>query len=522
MKKGLLLLLTFSLAFLYSNAQSKVFKEVSEEISSLVAPITQDDALVGYLVFARLEKASEDSFNYRVTIMDENLNDIGTVNFKEENIFLQGVAFEQDVLCLAYFKSRVYGKAFSSSKVFKAEKPGFKNYVMLQFLGLNGKILKTNSLPVNIKLEDFPTGKRREVKAFGKLKNDIQLINVPQHGFACFYGDEDKKQLSVFKSNGERLWQKPINEEPTGLSLLASGNDLYMVTNLKDAEDKYSFEIHSFGVQDSVVYPKYTLKDKNGHGLALLTFANNPATGKPYVSGYVRSSRKSTYGGAPKGIVKGYYAGIYTCSFNGHDKKDIKEVFSYWDDNSNPSISAKGYYRDEKVYADLNTSFRDYAGNTYFVGNSFVKRPRWGAIVSSIITAPLITPPIFILALGGTSKARLDNPILLKQDVKGILTYETPVESKKGSFRRAAFPLSLSGYRTFTTVMNPNTKNHYLIVDDGANSSIYNVNNKKVVRKVPAKDGNVTTKIFPAKEGHIMVAEYNKKEKYTRVSIEAL
>jgi hypothetical protein len=28
--------------------------------------------------------------------------------------------------------------------------------------------------------------------------------------------------------------------------------------------------------------------------------------------------------------------------------------------------------------------------------------------------------------------------------------------------------------------------------------------------------------IFPAKEGHIMVAEYNRKEKYTRVSIEAL
>jgi hypothetical protein len=28
--------------------------------------------------------------------------------------------------------------------------------------------------------------------------------------------------------------------------------------------------------------------------------------------------------------------------------------------------------------------------------------------------------------------------------------------------------------------------------------------------------------VFPAKEGHVLVSEYNKKEKYTRYSIEAL
>ncbi|HEX8460686.1 MAG TPA: DUF6770 family protein, partial [Segetibacter sp.] len=83
MRKPLVAALCSLLAFCSADAQSKVFKEVSDEISSEMKVITQDDALVGYLMFTRLEKASEDSFNYRISIMDENLNDIGKVNFKE-------------------------------------------------------------------------------------------------------------------------------------------------------------------------------------------------------------------------------------------------------------------------------------------------------------------------------------------------------------------------------------------------------------------------------------------------------
>src|ERR1700760_2194944 len=82
-----------------AHTQTKVFKEVGEDISTQIKTITQDNALVGYLAFTRLEKADADSFNYRVTIMDENLHDIGTVNFRQENVDLQAVSFEQNVLC---------------------------------------------------------------------------------------------------------------------------------------------------------------------------------------------------------------------------------------------------------------------------------------------------------------------------------------------------------------------------------------------------------------------------------------
>ena len=90
-------------------AQTKVFREVSEDISTRFKAITQDNTLVGYLAFTRLEKADADSFNYRVTIMDENLKDIGTVNFRQGNLELQTVSFEQNVLCLGYVQSELSG-----------------------------------------------------------------------------------------------------------------------------------------------------------------------------------------------------------------------------------------------------------------------------------------------------------------------------------------------------------------------------------------------------------------------------
>ena len=76
--------------------------------------------------------------------------------------------------------------------------------------------------------------------------------------------------------------------------------------------------------------------------------------------------------------------------------------------------------------------------------------------------------------------------------------------------------------RSFYTVSNAATRSNFLIVDEPKNVTIYNVEKRKVVRQVPHRDGGVSTYIFPAKEGHIMVMEYNRKAKETRLSIEAL
>ena len=76
--------------------------------------------------------------------------------------------------------------------------------------------------------------------------------------------------------------------------------------------------------------------------------------------------------------------------------------------------------------------------------------------------------------------------------------------------------------KKFYKVSNLNTKTDYVIVDDVKDIVIYNLTQKKVMRTISHKDGGSRINIYPAKEGHVMVAEYNKKEKYSRLSIESL
>src|SRR4051794_14337814 len=193
-----------------ARSQSKVFKQVGDEISSTMKVITQDDALVGYLVFTKLEKASEDSFNYKISIMDENLNDIGTVNFREENLTLQSVAFDQDVLCLGYLKSSLLDKVMRNRKKYNAAAESAKHAVVIQFLGLDGKQIKLNQVRVdpNTEMWNNLDGSK---EAHVTLKEPIQLKNIPQRGFACFYGDENGNKLLAYDLSGEQVWKKNIS-----------------------------------------------------------------------------------------------------------------------------------------------------------------------------------------------------------------------------------------------------------------------------------------------------------------------
>lgn len=523
MRKLLLSLMAIVWACSAVNAQSKVFKEVSEEMSSQFFPLIQNHAVIGYIGFSRLEKASEDMYNYKVTIMDENLNDLGAVNFKDAGLILADVAFEQDVLCLGYFKTNMIDKTYKKLKQFNAATSGFKNHIMLQFLNLDGKILETINNPIELNITNVLTYKG--YAPTGKLKQGLQVINVPEHGFASFYGDDKKNLLSFYQPNGKKAWDRTIKEELVS-NLISSGSDVFMLAKGPDqpvyrTNEPNSFELLSYNVKDSSAYPKIKIKDKKNHALSVLRFDIDPVTEKPFISGHVNGLRSNSGGGSAKGIARGYYSGLYTINFNGHTQKEVKEQFVYWDDNSNSDISSKGYFRDKRSYAQFYNSFRDYNGNTYFAADGLIKKIKPGTIASSVILAPLFVISPMIL-MTGTQKAKIGEPILFKLDNKGKLSYSSPIEGESFRYGRANLSTDLLGSRSYYPARNQDQKQQYLIISEKENSTIYNVSTNKKVRTLPLKDKNIRRAVLPAKDGSIMVMEVNKKEKYTRVSIEAL
>ena len=525
MKRMLSFTLSCVISVMTVQAQSKVFKEVSEEISSQMRVITQDDALIGYLAFTQLEKANADSFNYKISIMDENLNDIGSVNFREENLNLQAVSFEQDMLCLAYIKSNVIGNNYASTKAFKKALDKAKHAVVTQFISLQGKILQTNNYNVDITTSEtygYNGATYNAHFAVGKLKRPVVLKNIPQKGFTCFYGDENDNNLLAFNPLGKQVWKKTL-PKADGFSLLTSNNNIYILSKKKEKMLEGGFEVTGYNSEDGKQFSNYILKDKKGNSLKVLDFENDPATGKPVVSGNIINSKYGNNFMTPKHITKGTYDGVFTILLNGPKKSDIKETFSYWGDGSqSPNISTRAKFSENESFPRFSETVRDNNGNTYFVGSSLIKKTKWGAIASSVVLAPLIVVSPFILAMGGTQKYKIKDAMLVKQNANGGLTLEKVIPGDDARFYPNRMPLNEMDTKSYYSVFNSNTKTNFIIVDDVKNIVIYNINSKKIERTVSHKDGQVRTNIYPAKEGYIMVSEYNKKEKYTRLSIEAL
>ncbi|RFM29544.1 DUF6770 family protein [Deminuibacter soli] len=508
---------------LFTPAQKKVFKEVSDGMSSTTMPIMQGKSLVGYLAFTKLEKINADSFHYKINIMDENLNDIGTVLFSEKKLFLQSVAIEQDVLCLGYLQSNLIESDYSRREYRKKKDTEDEN-VLTQFVDLSGKIIATNRIKVEI--EHTPPMIDAQHRGPVKLKREIELHNISQKGFALFYSDERNASLVTYNTRGEQTWHTSFLPEIYS-HMLVCGYAVYFLKWNTDNQTPYEggYELFGYNTLNNTKLPGMKLNDDQGNALKVLAFDVDPGTGRPYIAGNIINKRYSQFWFTGKGIIKGMYSGVFTIYIDGPSKSDIHEQYTYWNGMEHPlipGISRKGYFEDAETYARMSSAFRDYDGNTYFAASGMVKSPRWGCIASSIITAPLILPPLIILNTG-TEKTKFTDGLLLKLDKEGKLSIVTTFPGYHTGYRPARMFYSEYSYiRKFNTVADADTKTTYLIDYDKKKILIYNVAQNKVVRTIQRKDGDITTTVYPAKEGHIMVSEYNEKEKSTTVSIESL
>lgn len=516
------ILLLIILAAPCAKAQTKVFKAVAEDMDQDFQAIFQDGKLVGYLVFTQLERASADSFNYRISIMDENLNDIGSVNFREEKLNLKGVSFDQDVLCLAYVKTNFVGKEYNKEKDFNRDINKCRAALFTQFLALNGKIIATNSVNMDIAPEYvLAANSNRHGYANGRLKHSIQLRNISGKGFTCFYGDDKKNNLVVFNTTGKLTWQKQVHEGFVDVSLLTSDADINLLIKTRDQMVEGGYAILSYNAIDSTNYPKFLLRDRRGNALKVLTFENDPISGKPYVAGLVIDSIHGNHFGYARAIKHGPYSGVFTINLNGHTRKDIQAEFSYWNNGSQTFMEKDGYLPESHEYANIERAFKDFQGNTIFAACGLTSRVRWGAITGAVLTVwSIYGAPLFLA--GGTNKFATRNVLLFKQDASGQLTLATTVPTPRSAFGLATASVASYNRCGYYTVRNSDTRTEYLVIDKPKDIDIYNINQKKIARTIPHQEGNNILTVYPAKEGYVMVYDFNKKEKTTRLSIEAL
>jgi hypothetical protein len=305
--------------------------------------------------------------------------------------------------------------------------------------------------------------------------------------------------------------------------MLTSGTGIYLLSKHKNDMAEGGYIVDGYSFSDSTRYDKCVLKDKQGNELKVLSFANDPATGNPVISGSIIDPNNGNKLQMVRNVTSSPYSGVYSVALNGPKKMDWKQSFSYWKDGSmEPTISEDGRYAENHAYCMYSGAFRDFDGNTYFVGSPVIKRLKWGTIASSVILSPLIVISPFILGMGGTQKYKLENAMLLKQNAKGALSFDNTIPCNSTDYALGRTPMSFVYSKSFYNITNAVNHSNFLIVDDVKDIVIYNVTAKKVMRTVPHRSGQIATNIFPAKEGYVMVQEYNSREKYMKLSIEAL
>ncbi len=102
-------------------------------------------------------------------------------------------------------------------------------------------------------------------------------------GFACFFGDDRKCNLYLFSPAGDVVWQKNTSEQVQSYNLLASKQGIYLLVKRKEEKIEGGYELLGYDITEGTVYPKHTLQDKQGNSLKVITFDNDPVSGKPYL-----------------------------------------------------------------------------------------------------------------------------------------------------------------------------------------------------------------------------------------------
>ncbi|OQP46147.1 hypothetical protein A4H97_31735 [Niastella yeongjuensis] len=526
MKQSLIIFLSlFSIYTVQAQtkAQTKALKEIAKDISSDVEEIRQDGSIMGFVVFTQLEKISADSFNYKLAIMDENMDEMGVIHFKDQKLYLKEVSFNDSILCVGYMKSNFIGIEFKSTKECKAAIPGAKTAVQLQFLNLSGKTINTKNFP--LELEHTCNSQTSYAKAIGtaKWKFPVQIKNVSGMGFACFYGDDKKNNLVTLNTRGSVLWQKPVKEQDVeSFSLYTSQKNAFLLLKKKVSYKEGGYELLGYGAADSSSFPKYVLKDKEGKSLKVLAMDNDPVTGKPYLAGYIIDSRKGNSITTPKELARGPYCGVFTVNINGPAKTDIQASFSYWGDGSQSFITRKSRIPEKKSFLILTNAYKDFEGNTVFTGSTFTRKLKTGSTISTVILAPTIFIPLLIAANGYVT-ARVNETVVLKQNAKSGLSIDF-LESNKGPKLKGDSPYNIVDRKRIFFSTDFDSKTNYIVVDDYDEIFIYNATQNKLVRKYAHSNGDlysaVYTDVHPAKDGHMLVSRSG--YGWTTYSVEAI
>ena len=212
-------------------AQSKVFENVVEVELQSTVEITNNKQIVGYAFFYKIDKMKRSDL-YRLSILDENLKEIGSNEFEgAKDLVIKKAAYESNLILLSF--------------VDKSKKDGYEKFIKI--FDLKGKEL------ANIPYDP----ERRKTGMFGAaLAAQMDAYyegteNIEGKGFVSVYQNKAKTggaDIQMISLTGKLKWEQNITAEK------GDRTDLYLVSTTSNSVIFFQMDRSGVMARDPLIY----------------------------------------------------------------------------------------------------------------------------------------------------------------------------------------------------------------------------------------------------------------------------
>ncbi len=507
MKNTLLLLAIFLSLNVF--AQSKVFNNVIEvELQSSVE-ITNNKQIVGYAFFYKIDKLKKTSL-YRLSILDENLKEIGSNEFEgAKDLLLKKAAYESNKLLLSFFDA--------------SKKDGYEKFIKI--FDLKGKELG------NIAYEP----ERKKTGVFGSViaaQMDSYYEgteNIEGKGFVSLYQSRAKTGGADFQMidlNGKLKWELNITAEQghrTVLYLISTTTNAIMLFQMDQSSimDRNP-SIYLVGLSTETGKQLYK-KPMLIKGISYEPMLIKPGTdGKLKIVSTMTNESDNIYKAKPIGFSIGELDDLTG------EIKTIKD-FNYLKDLGS-ILSMKNESKSDDGYIKAHNICMMQDGSIVMVGEFFRKT----------VSAVGMAFKILSRGQGSASQATIENLFLLRID-KNLKGKSLDIIEKDKE--RVPLPTDGISIGLASRILTLNHDFGYMYTDEGLDGKKKTVlargtfgedkygtvaltfDEKKGFTQKRfdfEKEKKVSYHISRGKPGYVMISKYNAKEKTMTVNLEKI
>lgn len=511
--KNLFSLLLFFVLSGSLGAQTKTFDDVLEVRLQDMGPIYQDQLVKGYYMFYNVEKADRKNNNFKLIVLDDNLNKVSEKNMTESKyIQLSDAGYDEQSLFFVFYES-------------KEKKLEYRRYdTQCNLLSKKSEELSGREASMY------------ENPAAAGAMNPINLAPIVGKGFVHYTLQKNDKigyAIRFFGEEGKKDWTYRSSEKSDELEFpfhLGYSDKLLLTSIIKkkgSMSKDLDFYLQGIDIETGKKVFEKTLDDPK-YAIQLLNAFPDP-TGEIIVSGiYFNKDDK---------IAKAASLGLFTGRMNGSGEFTSRNYISWAKDVSKKlPANSKGKI-ENGGYVFFHKAVRSSEGKFYAIGEMYGKAASgWGIASSALAVA------------GGGSGASV-----VKIEVRDMVVFEFNADltlSGAKIFEKKSSGVELpSGAEFASTQLLGNYVNYlggfdymYTQKNEDASQITFCYDNYErskgktkhilgVVSRRAGEETFTTDKInleteaswirsYPAKPGYVLLMEYFKKKKKVDLRLE--